>query len=1102
MNLLHSIEKVNTWSDFKNILDSKTKQEKGQVFEELTKYFLQYNPVYKTKLKHVWLQKEVPSSVIKKLNLPSNDQGIDLIAETFEGTYWAIQCKYLQDEEQRLSHRAISTFVSLSTGIAENISYCLVCTTVDEYAKIYQGKENIGFVNSDEWRRLDKAFFDWLRNKLSGKEKKLAPYQPKPHQVKALKEANEYFIKENNSRGKLVFPCGAGKSLTGYWITRELKSKSIVVAVPSLSLVKQTLDVYLRESVANNDKVSWLCVCSDEGIGTNDDIAIHTNEIGVPCVTDKNFIAKWIKDNTHNKTIIFTTYQSGKTISEACKIAKHEFDLGIMDEAHKTVGDKDKLFSHLLFDKNIKIKKRIFMTATERRYAGSSDLVLSMDDVNVYGDTFTEMSFKEAIEIGILSDYRIITLFISNDEVKSLIEKNAFVKPTGKEWDKETEARTLAALIALRKAMTEYPIHHAVTFHSSIKKAEAFEQSQNVFSSTYPLFTKVESFHVSGAMPTTKRGKIVDEFAQTDKGIITNAKCLTEGVDVPNIDCVLFADPRKSTVDIVQAVGRALRRKEGKEYGYVILPVFTESNNTEEIIESEEFKEILSTIRALASNDERIIEYFKDVSQGIKKAKKDSLVQFDIDVQLSERINESLLIDSIQLKTWDKLAKLSWMPFEEAKEYAKSLKLKGVFDYRDYIESNKLPSNFPRNPDYQYKNKGWINWGDFLGTENTFAKNKVFRNYNEAKKFVKGLGLKSAKEWREYSKSDLRPDDIPSNPDTTYSTYWKNWGDFLGTNIISNREKQLKSFFEAKVFVHKFKLKSGNEFRKMKEHNKSFSDIPYSPDNTYKNKGWKGWGDFLGTNSDATFNRTYRIFKDARNYARGLKLKSMTEWTILAKSGKLPKDIPNAPHLNKQYINEGWKNWSDFLGTKNVVTHNRNYKTYLEAKSYIQKLNLKSLQDWKEYLKSGKKPDDIPYHPNRHYEKEWINLREFIGLDQKESFLSFAEAKKEIQRFKLKSKTEFSSLIKKGIKPKNIPSSPERVYKKEWKGWLDFLGNKKINFLTFSEAKRIVSTLNIPTSKHWQKYSKSGNRISELPSDPSKIYKTEWKGWADFLGKK
>ncbi|MCF8424934.1 MAG: DEAD/DEAH box helicase family protein [Bacteroidia bacterium] len=675
MHLKNIISSVNSWIDFKEVLKSKSKLEKGNAFEELTKYYLSYNPVYKSKLKTVWLQKEVPATILKKLNLPLNDQGIDLIAETNEGEFWAIQCKYLQDEDQRLSHRKISTFISLSTGVAENITYCLVCTTVDEYAELYKGKSNIGFCNSEEWNKLDKSFFEWLRNKLKGKEKLFLPYSPKPHQQRALEEAKKYFVEDKSNKGKLVFPCGAGKSLTGYWITKELNSKSIIVAVPSLSLVKQTLEVYLRETVANKESIEWLCVCSDEGIGKNDDIAIHTQDIGIPCVTDKKVIVDWLlkNKNKNKKTIIFTTYQSGKTIAEAAQTANFKFDLGILDEAHKTVGAKDKLFSYLLFDKNISIDKRIFMTATERRYAGSSDTILSMDDLEMYGETFATMSFKEAIETGILSDYKIITLFISDEEVKQVIQKNAFVKPVGKEWDKETEARTLASLIALRKAMDEYPIQHAVTFHSSIAKSKSFEQSQAVFSQAFTNFSKVDSFHVSGAMPTAIRSKIVNEFANSNKAIITNAKCLTEGVDVPNIDCVLFADPRKSTIDIVQAVGRALRKKEGKEYGYVILPVFTKSKSAEAIIESEEFQEVLSVLRALASNDERIIEYFRDISKGKKANKKNSPIIFEIDEKLANLIDEKELINVIQLTTWNKLAKLSWMPFEEAREFVRDL---------------------------------------------------------------------------------------------------------------------------------------------------------------------------------------------------------------------------------------------------------------------------------------------------------------------------------------------------------------------------------------------------------------------------------------------
>lgn len=978
MHLKNIISSVNTWADFKEVLNSKTKLEKGNAFEELTKYYLSYNPIYKSKLKTVWLQKEVPASILKKLNLPLNDQGIDLIAETNEGEFWAIQCKYLQDEDQRLSHRKISTFISLSTGVAENITYCLVCTTVDEYAEIYKGKSNIGFCNSEEWNKLDKPFFEWLRNKLKGKDKLIVPYSPKPHQQRALEEAKKYFVEDKSNKGKLVFPCGAGKSLTGYWITKELNSKSIIVAVPSLSLVKQTLEVYLRETVANKESIEWLCVCSDEGIGKNDDIAIHTQDIGIPCVTDKKVIVDWLLKNQNKKTVIFTTYQSGKTIAEAAQTANFKFDLGILDEAHKTVGAKDKLFSYLLFDKNISIDKRIFMTATERRYAGSSDKILSMDDLEMYGETFATMSFKEAIETGILSDYKIITLFISDEEVKQVIQKNAFVKPLGKEWDKETEARTLASLIALRKAMDEYPIHHAVTFHSSIAKSKSFEESQTVFSQAFSNFSKVDSFHVSGAMPTAIRSKIVNEFASSNKAIITNAKCLTEGVDVPNIDCVLFADPRKSTIDIVQAVGRALRKKGGKEFGYVILPVFTKSKSTESIIESEEFQEVLSVLRALASNDERIIEYFRDLSKGKKVNKKDSPITFEIDEKLANLIDEKELLNSIQLTTWNKLAKLSWMPFEEAREFVIGLELKSYGEWRTLSLSDKLPKDIPIAPDSYYKNKGWQNWGDWLGTGivATFLIN--YRDFIAAKKYVNTLNLKNWNEWIKYCNSGNKPEDISKTPWSTYKNKgWNGMADWLGNGKV----KKFIEFQKAREYVRKKKLKTHTDWKLFIKNRLKPNYIPSHPPLTYKDEGWISWGDWLGTQTISTSKISYRKYEEARIYVRKLKLRSKTEWVEYLQTNKKPKDIPANP--SQTYKSNGWSGWGDFLGTGNVANFDKHFLSFEETKVIIKKLKIKSQKEWLEYCKTGKRPQNIPQNLQQTYKnKGWNGWADFLGKEE------------------------------------------------------------------------------------------------------------------------
>ena len=315
------------------------------------------------------------------------------------------------------------------------------------------------------------------------------------------------------------------------------------------------------------------------------------------------------------------------------------FDLGIMDEAHKTVGQKGTVFSHLLFDENVHIDRRIFMTATERRYAGQGDAILSMDNPDIYGETFELLTFKEALEQTppILSDYKIITMLVSAEEIAALIKQNAYVRPDGMTWTDEIEAQTLAAMIALRKAMQRYPIKHAVSFHSSIARARTFKDMNARYGEALSDAKPIDTFHVTGAMPTSLREREVREFASSPHALITNARCLTEGVDVPLIDCVLFADPKQSTVDIVQAVGRALRTYKGKECGYVIVPVVTRGESEAELVEGEAFAAVLRVLRALAANDERIIEYFRAVANG--RRGKGGIVEIEIDEKLAKQID-------------------------------------------------------------------------------------------------------------------------------------------------------------------------------------------------------------------------------------------------------------------------------------------------------------------------------------------------------------------------------------------------------------------------------------------------------------------------------
>ena len=1105
MNYKQIFKSINNWDNFVSSLSDLSKKQKGDAFEFLTKCLFEIKPQYTKLYDNVWLLSEVPQKELEYLELPSQDLGIDLIAKT-GGEYHAIQCKYHSDKYQSVTFKEVSTFTTLVESNPK-ISKGYICSSALSTSKNLDkvSKGSIIKLLGDTWQDLDEEFFKNVNKKLQGKAVKITPYKPFQHQKKAIKDAVKHFVKDEESRGKLIFPCGAGKSLTGYWIIKELNPKSTIIAVPSLSLVKQTLEVYLREIVANKASVKWLCICSDEGIGKNDDVAFFTDNLGVPCQTDPNYIESWLKANKKENKVIFTTYQSGRIIAELSKKLKITFDVGIFDEAHKTVGADTKLFSHLLFEKNINITKRVFMTATERFYAGSRDDIISMDDEDIYGETFTQMSFKEAIDAELLTDYKVITIDIKKSEIAEFIKDNNLVQLNSR-WKKETEARSLASMLALRKAMKRFNIKNAVSFHSSIEKAVRNKELQKYITETYN-YKPIDTYTVSGKIPTTKRNDIVQEFAKSPKALITNARCLTEGVDVPNIDCIVFADPRKSKVDIVQALGRALRKKEGKNWGYVILPVVYDGNTNE--IDNDNFNEILSIVRGLAANDERIIEYFKDKSLGEGSIGKSGGAElFDM---ISETLSESDFAEQLSIKLWEKLSRFSWMPFEEAREYARGLNFTTQKQWIDYVRSGKLPINIPRSPSSSYKKLGWQNWGDFLGYD-WEPKFKDWMPFEEARTYVRKLKLKSNKEFRNYLR--LNKINIPSKPWNTYKNQgWVDMGDFLGTFRKPNVGRKYKSFDEAKLFLKNLNFKSNREWYSYYKSGNKPDDLPVILSKVYsKHPKWKGLGDFLGNGFSATKDRKYLSYNDAKKFMKRVGLKNVKEWQSWSKEYR-PINIPANPNL--YYKNKGWKSFGDFLGNgnrKNKLSDD-DFLSFNEAKKFMVKLKLKNLVEWNEYKKTNHFNNKIPRQPQSLYKnKGWKGFGDFLGngniSNKCKDFRSFNESKNFIINLKLKSIKEFKNLKMNNKIPSDIPSNPQNTYKnKGWYDWSDFLGTTIIapqdkQFYNYEQAKEYIKTLKIKSSTHWVEYKKINKIDPKMPKGPALVYKNKgWKGWADFLGK-
>ena len=668
MNVITSSK---SWKDFSDKLSKLSKKEKGNAFEELTRLYLLTDPLYANLFDKVWHHTKIPEDIKDLLDLPQTEIGIDLVCKTKKNEYWAIQCKFHQDSNINLNIKELSTFFSETEKKIYNnmFAYRLVVSSAEGIGDKLKKRDskNTGYLLYDVLSKLGESQFSDFRKILDGEIVEYIPFNPLNHQDVAIRKCKNYFNSKLNSRGRIIHPCGTGKSLLAYWCSRTLNAKTILIAVPSIALVRQTLNTWVRESFANKTKIDWIVVCSDDDASTIDDNQDHIENYDIPVTTNPHEINNFFKDNNSELKILITTYQSSKTVTDGLKKLKITFDLGIYDEAHKTVGHKDKHFAHLLYDENIMINRRIFMTATERVYRGKSEDFTSMDDNSIYGDIIDQLSFKKALEENppILSDYKIVSVIITKLELENLINNNKTVKPDGSNWTIETDASSFASMIMIKKLIKEKNIHHIVSFHKSIKRSKDFkkliEDSQLVDKS----FNKLKVFHVNGKDSSGKRASNLIKFTNSKNSLITNARCLTEGVDVPTIDAVLFADPKQSKIDIVQAAGRAMRTSSDKKFGYILVPVVVDIDDKD--LSTTAYQQIVSTIVALGIHDSRIIDEYKEISEG--KKIDGGILDFDIPEVIE--INYKDFLQNTNLKIWDRFNYTWENVFRELKAYVK-----------------------------------------------------------------------------------------------------------------------------------------------------------------------------------------------------------------------------------------------------------------------------------------------------------------------------------------------------------------------------------------------------------------------------------------------
>ena len=452
----------------------------------------------------------------------------------------------------------------------------------------------------------------------------------------------------------------------------------------------------------------------------------------------------------------------------------------------------------------------------------------------------------------------------------------------------------------------------------------------------------------------------------------------------------------------------------------------------------------------------------------------------------------------------------AFLSFEDARAYARSLRFTKHTQWKEWAKSEARPDNIPSYPNETYEKKGWISYGDFLGSEIVSVQNRIFRPFEEAKAYARSLRFKSQTEWRKWAKTENRPKNVTNCPSATYASDWKGWGDFLGTGVIAHRDRKYRTFDETKAIVTSLGLKNTTEWREWAKSPARPQDIPAVPDRIYARKGWSDWGDFLGTGFVANQNREYRLYKKAKAYVRQLGLENQKEWGEWAKSPARPKDMPIDPP--GVYVENGWGGWGDFLGTGYVANQKRVYRPFQEARTFARSLGFKNREDWELWRRSKDRLEDIPALPSKTYANDgWLGWGDFLGTDnvapRNLKFRPFENARSYVRSLGFKTKTDWIKWSQSANRPKDIPRVPERTYAEDgWNGYEDFLGaeivsNQSRVYRSFDEARTYAKSLSFKSRSEWNKWAQSSARPKDIPVNPEHLYKSNgWKGWGDFLG--
>lgn len=634
---------------------SQSKSDQGSKFELLMQKYFLTSPLYSEIYEKVWTWKEFPYT-------NTHDIGIDLVAKLRDkDEFYAIQCKFY-DVNNYVSKDDVDTFISASgkafyiDGVEHRFSGRIIVSTTDKWSS--NAEETIigqlPPVTRIRLQDLKDSGIDWDSFTLDKIEdmKVRSKKKERPHQIEAIDAVINGF--KESERGKLIMACGTGKTFTALKIAEAVTNGTgnVLFLVPSISLLNQTLVEWTAQS---KYKYRVYAICSDPKASKTSDNIGSITDLAIPATTDVNkLLYYYVGENSDNTlNFFFSTYQSIEVVSAFQKKSGINFNIIICDEAHRTTGvtlagEDESNFVKVHSNDFIKADKRLYMTATPRIYGDESKkkasegsaLLCSMDDEGIYGKEFYCLGFSKAVSLGLLADYKVIVLAVDEEYVNRTLQN--LITDKNRELRIPDATKIIGCLNGLSKrtlfeseenyfANDPAPMRRAVAFNSSIKASKKFvtlfEEIQNelMLNGHDDSIVTVQLEHVDGTDNALVRKNRIDWLKKNSSDnncrVLSNARCLSEGIDVPALDAVMFLNPRNSIVDIIQSVGRVMRRAEGKKYGYIILPIgIPVGMEPEEALnDNKRYKIVWDVLQALRAHDDRFNNTINKIDLNKKK---------------------------------------------------------------------------------------------------------------------------------------------------------------------------------------------------------------------------------------------------------------------------------------------------------------------------------------------------------------------------------------------------------------------------------------------------------------------------------------------------